>query len=53
MLTQPDSVRTFLTWCFTGLPMIGYGICAMIMLFYNVESKMPRISRELALRHSK
>lgn len=37
ILMQPDSVRTFFTWCFAGLPMIGYGICAVIMLFCNME----------------
>lgn len=41
ILIQSDSVRTFFSWCFAGLPMIGYGICAAIMLFYNIESKMP------------
>lgn len=50
ILIQSDSVRTFFSWCFAGLPMIGYGICAAIMLFYNIESKMPDITLDLAKR---
>lgn len=53
ILTQPESVQTFFSWCFAGLPMIGYGVCALIMLFYNIESKMPDITLELAKRHRK
>lgn len=51
ILIQSDSVRTFFSWCFAGLPMIGYSVCAIIMLFYNIESKMPDITLELAKRH--
>ena len=50
ILIQSDSVRTFFSWCFAGLPMIGYGICAVIMLFYDIESKMPDITLGLAKR---
>ena len=50
ILIQSDSVRTFFSWCFAGLPMIGYGICAVIMLFYDIESKMPDITLDLAKR---
>lgn len=53
ILIQSDSVRTFFSWCFAGLPMIGYGICAVIMLIYNIESKMPDITLQLAKRHLK
>lgn len=53
ILAQPESVQTFFSWCFAGLPMIGYGICAVIMFFYNIEEKMPQITQELADRHSK
>ena len=47
---QPEAVQTFFSWCFAGLPMIGYGICAMIMMLYDVEKKMPDITLELAKR---
>lgn len=50
ILIQPDSVRSFFNWCFAGLPMIGYGFCAGIMIFYDIEKKMPDITRELAER---
>ena len=50
VLIQSDSVRIFFSWCFAGLPMIGYGICAVIMLFYDIESKMPDITLDLAGR---
>ena len=50
ILIQSDSIRTFFSWCFAGLPMIGYGICAAIMLFYNIESKMSDITVDLANR---
>lgn len=53
IVSQPEAVQTFFSWCFAGLPMIGYGICAFIMFFCNLDSKMPQISRELADRHSK
>lgn len=39
IITQPDSIRTFFGWCYAGFPMIGYLICAIIMIFYDVESK--------------
>lgn len=39
IITQPDEVRSFFSWCFAGLPMIGYLICGAIMMFYNIESK--------------
>ena len=50
ILTQSDSVRTFFSWCFAGIPVIGYGICAVIMSFYNIESKMPEITLDLEKR---
>lgn len=39
IITQPEAVRGFFSWCYAGIPMIGYAICALIMLFYNIESK--------------
>lgn len=39
IIAQPEVVRGFFGWCFAGIPMIGYAICAVIMLFYNIESK--------------
>lgn len=53
IVAQPEAVQSFFSWCFAGGPMIGYGLCAVIMFFYNIESKMPQISLELAKRHDK
>lgn len=39
IITQPEAVRSFFGWCFAGMPVIGYGICALIMLFYDIEPK--------------
>lgn len=43
IITQPDAVRGFFSWCFAGVPMIGYAICALVMLFYNIESENKEI----------
>ena len=50
VIVQSDAIRLFFSWCFAGLPMLGYIICAVIMLFYNVEAKIPQISEELRSR---
>lgn len=50
IIVQPDGVKSFFSWCFAGLPMIGYGVCAIIMVFYDVESKMPQITKSLGER---
>lgn len=39
IITQPDAVRGFFSWCYAGIPMIGYALCALIMLFYSIESE--------------
>lgn len=45
IINQPNGVQSFFGWCFAGLPMIGYVICAIIMLFYDIESKMPQTTQ--------
>lgn len=52
IIVQPDAIQNFFGWCFTGLPMVGYGVCAIIMMFYNIEFKMPEIIQDLAKRKS-
>jgi GPH family glycoside/pentoside/hexuronide:cation symporter len=37
VITQPDAIRTFFSWSFAGLPMVGYIICAIIMFFYRID----------------
>ena len=51
VLQQPEVVRSFFGWCFAGFPMVGYAVCAVIIVFYTVESKMPKITKDLAERH--
>ena len=38
VIAQSGAIRSFFGWCFAGLPMIGYVICAVIMVFYDIES---------------
>ena len=52
-ILQPLAVRGFFSWCFAGLPMLGYAICAGIIVFYNMEKKLPQITAELAERHQR
>lgn len=53
VIAQPEAVRAFFSWCFAGLPMLGYAICAGIIVFYNMEKKLPQITTELAERHQR
>ena len=39
VIAQPESIRNFFRFCFAGLPVIGYIICAVIMAFYDVEQQ--------------
>lgn len=48
VLIQPEAVQTFFSWCFAGIPMVGYILCGIIMIFYALEKKMPEISRALS-----
>lgn len=51
VITQPDAIRSFFTWCFVGVPMIGYVIGSLLMLRFDVEKKMPQIQADIATRH--
>lgn len=51
VILQTESIRSFFSWCFAGIPMVGYAICAGIILFYTVESQMPQITKDLSVRH--
>jgi len=37
IIAQPDAIRNFFGWCFVGIPMTGYVICAIVMFFYNLN----------------
>lgn len=51
VIAQPDAMRTFFAWCFVGVPMVGYLIGALIMTFYDIETKIPQISADITARH--
>ena len=51
VIQQSENIRTFFNWCFAGFPMIGYAVCAVIIVFYTVESKMPQITKDLSQRN--
>ncbi len=36
-LTQPPAMQAFFGWCFAGIPMVGFLICAGIMVFYTYK----------------
>lgn len=40
VIAQPESIQTFFKWCFAGLPMIGYALCALLI------TKCPRENRD-------
>ena len=50
-IIQPTGMQTFFTWCFVGVPMVGYIIGSLLMIPFDVEEKMPMISAEIAARH--
>lgn len=51
VINQPEPMKTVFTWCFVGIPMIGYLLGALIMTFYDIESKMPQITADITERH--
>lgn len=51
IINQPDAMKTFFSWCFVGIPMIGYAIGSLLMLRYDVEEKIPQISADISARH--
>lgn len=53
VIAQPDAVKAFFSWCFVGIPMIGYVIGSLLMLRFDVEEKIPQISKDLVARHKK
>ena len=39
IIMQPEAIQNFFSWSFAGIPMIGYAVCAVIMIFYNLDSR--------------
>ena len=50
IVNQPDSVKLFFKMCFGGLPALGYIIMAVILIGFNVEKLIPKISADLVQR---
>lgn len=50
-IIQPTAVQTFFSWCFVGIPMIGYLIGSLLMLPFDIEDKIPQISADITARH--
>lgn len=51
VIQQPAAMQTFFNWCFVGIPMIGYAIGSLLMLRFDVEDKMPQITKDITAFH--
>ena len=51
IIQQPDAMRTFFSWTFVGVPMVGYVIGSLLMLRFDVEDKIPQITADITARH--
>ncbi len=51
VITQPAAMRTFFSWMFVGVPMVGYVIGSLLMLRFDVEDKVPQIIKDISARH--
>lgn len=50
VIDQPDAVRNFFNWCFVGVPMVGMAIGSLLMLRFDVETKISQITADLTAR---
>ena len=51
IIQQPAAMKTFFSWMFVGVPMVGYVIGSLLMLRFDVEDKIPQISADISARH--
>lgn len=51
VIAQPAAMQTFFNWCFVGIPMIGYLAGSMLMIPFDVEKKMPKITADITAWH--
>ncbi|MBD5512436.1 MAG: MFS transporter [Lachnospiraceae bacterium] len=51
VINQPASAQNFMTWMYVGVPMIGYLIIALIFSLYDLEDKIPQITKDITARH--
>lgn len=45
-ILQPEAVQHFFQLCFSGVPIVGFAVCAVIMIFYNLENKLPLMQQK-------
>lgn len=50
VINQPEAMQIFFSWCFVGIPMIGYLVGSLLMIPFDVEKKIPQISADLTAR---
>ncbi len=50
-VVQSDEVQLWFVICVALIPAIAYLICAIVGFFFDVEKKMPTISKEITDRH--
>ena len=51
VINQPASAQNFMTWMYVGVPMIGYLIIGLIFSLYDLEDKIPQITKDITARH--
>ena len=39
IVSQPDSIVNFFSFCFAFMPIIGYGVSAVLISFYKLENR--------------
>lgn len=50
VIQQPTAMKVFFVAVFAGAPMVGYIIGAILMIFFDVENKIPQISADITAR---
>ena len=50
IIVQPTPMKMFFIATFAGAPMVGYIIGAILMIFFDVENKIPQISADITAR---
>ena len=38
IIMQPEPMRVFFSWCFAGIPMLCFAVCAGLTLFYRLDT---------------
>ncbi len=50
MIDQPVAIKLFFSFCFVGVSMLGYLIGSLLMIRFDVEDKIPKMSADLVER---